>query len=211
MENIGLDKTVIRVLAFSGNSDLASESLSKVIFQGSSSVLNTTWNGKYQQKPDVLAVGPYVGPNDDALMYQRWLETGENQTIYPKLDGAAADIKARYRANTDTCLTFYLQNFKQIAGTFGLPLVGYEGGQQMDTNADQWATNPAMYDEYLYFFDQVNEAGLILLNQYTLYSAFQSNQAQGLAPGPTAGPENTYPKFKAVKDWMHTRWASAGY
>jgi hypothetical protein len=101
-------------------------------------------------------------------------------------------------------ITNYVKPFRTIAQSYGLPLVTYEGGQQLDTNAGAWSANPLIYTEYLHFLDQLNANGVKLFNHYTLYGNYTTGGAWGLKsdpskPNTTAGGS---PKYQAVQDWL---------
>jgi len=189
-QNTGYGKRLCRVIAFSADSSLLNAALQNVVYSGGPSTpFNPTWNPS-GQKPDVLAIAPYIGPNDP-------INGG-------KLDGADPQIATKYRASVDWTITNYVKTFRTIAQNYGLPLVTYEGGQQLDTNAGAWSANPLIYAEYLHFLDQLNANGVKLFNHYTLYGTYSTGGAWGLKsdpskPNTTAGGS---PKYQAVQDWL---------
>jgi hypothetical protein len=118
------------------------------------------------------------------------------------------NIRERYRSNIDYCMSQYVQRWKGIAAEFRLPLITYEGGQQMDTNAGAWSADPGIYGEYRYFLDQLQAKGVELFCHYTLYGAYSNGAnsgAWGLISAPQANPAATYPKFRATQDWLGSR------
>jgi len=188
--NTGYGKRLIRVIAHSSNSDGLNSALRDVVYSGGpNTAFNPTWN-PYGQKPDVLAIAPYIGPDDP-------INGG-------KLDGADPQIAAKFRAAVDWTIINYVKPFRTIAQNYGLPLVTYEGGQQMDTHAGAWSANPLIYAEYQHLLDQLNANGVKLFNHYTLYGEFSPGGAWGLKndpgkPNTTAGGS---PKFQAAQDWL---------
>jgi hypothetical protein len=120
---------------------------------GPSTAFNATWNPD-GQKPDVLAIAPYIGPGD--------------QINGGKLDGADPQIAAKFRALVDGSMADDVKGFRNIARNDGLPLVTYEGGQQLDTNGGAWSASPLIYAGYQHLLDQLNANGVKLFNHYTL-------------------------------------------
>jgi hypothetical protein len=190
---------IIRVIAFSGVQPIADEALKNVVYDGGSvfdaSHYNPTWN-PFGQKPDLLAIAPYIGPNDNAAGNAPW----------PKLDGAAANMPDRFKANVDwvyanTNLTS-VQRAVPIAAKYNLPLSSYEGGQQLDTNADAWSKNPSIYDAYTYMLNKWAQARMVVFCHYTMYGQYASSGAWGAKENVNTPLANA-PKYRALVDWIN--------
>ena len=188
---------VIRVSAFSGNMDGPNFAYREVVYSGykpDGRTINKTFNPVWNpngQKADLFAIAPYIGPPDYAA------GTGE-------IDGAAANVAARFRANVDWTYVNYIQPAIDIAERFDTPLGCYEGGQQLITNAAAWNSNPAIYDEYLYMLDKWKPANFEVFCNYTLYGYYSSGGAWGAKPDVTATTAAS-PKYRALLEWMNAR------
>jgi hypothetical protein len=180
-----------RVYAFSGNLDGPTQALRTVAYSGTGNkTLNVTWN-TVGQEPDFLAIAPYIGPADLAA----------NPDYSVILDGSQSDIAARFRANVDYNYLHYITPALAIATEWAIPMVCYEGGQQLTTNAGTWSANAAIYDEYLYMLNKWIAAGFVFFCHYTLYGYYASGGAWGAkALGTTLVADA--PKYRALIDWL---------
>jgi hypothetical protein len=95
----------------------------------------------------------------------------------------------------------YIPAWKALATTLGVPLVTYEGGNQLDTNADAWATNAAIQAEYTYHMTQLEAAGVVMFNHYTWTGAYSSGSAWGLRSA-TGDSDDISPKWRAARVWI---------
>jgi hypothetical protein len=142
----------------------------------------------------LLAIAPYIGPNDNALPYP-----------WPKLDGAAATMLDRFKANVDwvysnTNLTS-VQRAVTIADKYKLPLSCYEGGQQLNTNADKWNQNPLIYDAYAYMLNKWAQARFTIFCHYTLYGSYEPTGAWGAKENVNTSLANA-PKYRVLVDYV---------
>jgi hypothetical protein len=181
---------VIRVLAFSGNFDIADHAFYSVMYDGAGSAnFNAKWNPN-NQRADLFAVAPYFGPNDGA---------GGGGV----LDGAAANIADRFKANVDSGYLDYVTGAVAIAAKYKTPIGCYEGGQQLSTNADKWSSNPAVYDAYTYMLNKWIPAHFVMFTHYALYGSYTSAQAWGAKAAGTTTLANA-PKYRALVDWANS-------
>jgi hypothetical protein len=181
---------VIRVLAFSGNFDIADQAYYNVMYDGTGTTnFSPKWNPN-NQKADLLAIAPYFGPSDDAA------GTGV-------LDGADPNIAVRFQANIDWNYVHYISNAIIIAAKYNTPLGCYEGGQQLNTHADQWSSNPAIYDAFAYMLSKWIPANFVMFNHYTLYSTYTSGVAWGAKSSVTTSVDKA-PKYRALVDWANS-------
>lgn len=166
--------------AFSGNMDIAAKALANVYSSGTYNPSNVQLN--------YLAIAPYIGPSDSA---------GSGT-----LDGAESAIASRFDANVAYSYTNYVVSAATIASTYSLPLISYEGGQQLSTNAGTWSANPLIYTSY-YNMLSTWSPKLSLYNHYTLYGSWSSSEAWGSKQGPTYGSDKTAsPKYAALVQWL---------
>ena len=180
---------VIRVFAFSGNFDIADQAFYTVMYDGTGT---TNFNAKLNpsgQKADLLAIAPYYGPDDVAA------GTGV-------LDGAAPNIAERVQANLDAAYEGYIPSAVALATKYKTKLGCYEGGQQLNTHADQWSSGPAIYDSYKYMLNKLIPANFVIFSHYTLYSTYTPSQAWGAKESVTA-PLDRSPKYRALVDWAN--------
>lgn len=162
---------VIRVCSFSGNFD--------IFDQGYSSVVNsTTWN-PFSEQADVIAVAPYVGNG---------------------LDGSSASIQSQFHNEIINTLNTYVIPAKAIANKYGKPLICYEGGQHLLTNADVWSRNPLIYNEYLFMLDQWKPY-ISFFSHYCLYGVAQSGGAWGSKEGASQALADAH-KYRALINWI---------
>ncbi len=183
---------IIRVIAFSGGQSIADNAIQEVVYSGAGNMtFNSTWNPD-GQKPDLLAIAPYIGPNDDA--------TGTGT-----LDGASANMPTLFQANVDWVYsnTQYtsIQRAITISDKYNIPLGCYEGGQQLNTNADVWSNNPLVYDAYTYMLNKWMDAHFVLYCHYTLYGSYDTHGAWGAKAAVTT-PLASAHKYRALVDWL---------
>lgn len=196
--NTGLDKRLVRVIAFSENSDrTARVPIGNIVFNGAPDyggtpdlTLNATWN-PYKMVPDMLAFAPYIGPSDN---------TDPN---YADIDGAAPDAQAKFHADIVDGMAHAWSDYRAVGTLYGIPMGTYEGGNQLSKNADVFNLSPAIYAEYTYFLDQIDSMDLVMFTHYTLYGAYSSSSAWGLKQNAdTADTKAASPKWQAIKDWL---------
>lgn len=186
-------KRLVRVLAASGNYDVAIQGIKNVVYNGkvpgtAGWALNPTWNTG-NQVPDFFAIAPYIGS---------------------ELNGASSSILSEYRAATADVLTNRVNALITALAPYNYPagslVVGtYEGGQHLLNNAAGFNRNQVFYSEYTSMLDSWQTAGLVLFNQYTLYSTFNSGGAWG-AKETAFKTDAESPKFRAIKDWVNAHY-----
>lgn len=198
--NTGLDKRLVRVIAFSENADrTARVPIGNIVFNGAPNdgetpdlTLNATWN-PHKMVPDMLAFAPYIGPSDN---------TDPN---YPDIDGAAPNAQTKFHGDIVDGMAHAWRDYRAIGTLYNIPMGTYEGGNQLNKNADVFNLSPAIYDEYTFFLDQIDTLGLVIFNHYTLYGNYDSGSAWGLKrTADTADTKAASPKWQAIKDWLAT-------
>jgi len=175
---------IMRTYAFSGNFDIAEQAYVNILLNG-----GNTWNSS-GQTADIFAIAPYIGPYDDAA--------GDGSS----LDGAATNIATRFRTNVDWNFTNYITPAVTMAAKYGKPICTYEAGQQLNTNADAWSANPAIYTEYTYMFNKWKQAKFQFVNHYTHTGAYYPGGAWGAKPS-TSATLSQSPKYEAIVDWLN--------
>lgn len=176
--NAGYGKRLVRVWAGSGNSDLYTQAITNIL-------KSATYNPS-SILPDAVACAPYIGPGDNV--------NGGT------LDGAASDIATKYHANIVDSMNNYIPAWKAIATSLGVPLVTYEGGNQLSTNAGTWNANSAIEAEYTFQITQLATSGVKVFNHYTWTGAYSSGSAWGLRAA-TGDSDTISPKWTAVRKW----------
>lgn len=196
-ENSGLNKRLVRVLSGGGDGTLVDVAVKNIVFDGSSATdytsvpTNPTYN-PYGLKPDLFCFAPYFGSNDGL---------GATATLESTLEGIAY--------NRDNMSAQYIAAFRT---KYKFPVGNYESGSGWVNNAHVVNRKPEiMYPAYINYWDTLNAEGMILSNQYTLYSSYDTLNAWGLkettnSPALYGGDvPDTYeaaPKMRATLDWI---------
>jgi hypothetical protein len=116
------------------------------------------------------------------------------------LDGASPQIDQQWHAALAETITQATGQAQLIADT-GMKLVAYEGGQHLLTNADVFARNPAAYNLYTDWLDEISKL-FVLTMHYTNSGMWASGGAWG-AKEHTGAPLSEAPKARALVDWIH--------
>ncbi len=125
-------------------------------------------------RPDAYAIAPYVGSSAASI-----------QDLYTELSQLLPTIAQQH----------------SIVSAEGLQLIAYEGGQHVLNNADVLNRDPAMYDFYTYYLDQMAPYFSVFY-LYANYSAFDTGSAWGLKEY-QGQPIGTAHKYRAVLDWIN--------
>ncbi|MDQ8184649.1 DNRLRE domain-containing protein [Pelagicoccus sp. SDUM812002] len=180
-ENVfGVDSPrIVKVVSASGNLDIARKAIDNV-------VNSSSWNPN-GITVDAFANAPYVGSG---------------------LDGADASIASQFRTKTDQRIAGSVASSVSIATDFNLVLITYEAGQHLTDNADLWSANPAIYDEYLYMLDEMDEHFALFMH-YTHAGNWTSGGAWG-AKEYTGQPLTQAHKYRALVDYVDASTPGSG-
>lgn len=178
----GTSKTRLRkVLAYSGNEDVARQSLNIID--------NTTYN-PHGIKPDIFAVAPYIGDNESVT---------------------TANASANFRTKVDQSVAAggYTQKFKAVVDGYNnthsankMVFSIYEAGQHYTLGGGaqkNFNDNPNAYSDYMYMLDKFKPYYNTFM-QFVMVAKCEQNDCWGLK-GAYGQAESSAPKFRAVKDF----------
>ena len=159
--NMGLNKRVVRMYpGQGGGSDLADAAMLTVVWNGSKAGgINTTLNPG-GHIPDIVTFAPYIGPGIISSNYAN------------DLDGNQTNIAAAYYKEVNDVNDAWDYAVLSNSNWGGIPTGGYEGGQQLTTNATIWQTDQAFYyDQYIYqkYWDKDPVKQMVGWCTYTIY------------------------------------------
>jgi len=196
-----MSSRVVRTIAYSGNTDIARQAIGNIVFAGAPSGYGNTGNANlttnatynpYGEIPDFLAFGAYIGPYYDPL-----------NDYTTKIDGSASDAQTKFHATIVYDMLNHFKNCHDVALLYKIDSGVYEGGNQLDTNANVFNLSSGIYTEYQFLLDQLATFGLKVFNHYTLYGTYSAGSAWGLKQsGTTADTMAASPKWQAVKAWL---------
>jgi hypothetical protein len=139
----------------------------------SSEVLNP-----HKVKPQAYALAPYFGNG---------------------LDGSAPDIIQQARQAIAKRLEGVLR-VEHVVKEAGLGFITYEGGQHLKQNSDKFCANPAVYNIYLEYLNEL-EKHFSLFMQYTHNGSHSSRNSWG-SKRYIGEPVETAHKYRALRDYV---------
>jgi hypothetical protein len=173
---------IIRVCCWSGYQAVADDAFTNVLS-------SSKWN-PHNQKIDMGAFAPYIGPNDNV--------NGGT------LSGADLQIVSKFEANVVWNYTNYIETGVAIAQKHGFPLGTYEGGNQLDDYAGSWSSsNDSVYKGYTFMLNNLLPAKLVLFTHYCMYGAYTAGSAWGLKSSVVATTAQDG-EYRAVIDFLGT-------
>jgi hypothetical protein len=181
----GVDRRLVRTLCSGGNESFCSLAIRNIIYDGTDATdyhhvpFNATYNPR-GIRPDVFGLAPYVGVG---------------------IDGASSRAIAQFYSDMATTAA-HINMFKRyVTDRYDFPLVAYEGGQHVVTNADVFSRNPAIYQAYLTYLDTCRSLGFTMFVHCTLYSLWNATTGWGAKQSVSSPPAEAY-KFQALLDWI---------
>jgi hypothetical protein len=185
LNSTGADRRLVRTLCSGGNEWFCSLAIRNIIYDGTDATdyhdvpFNSVYNSR-SIRPDVVGLAPYAGFG---------------------VDGASPQAIAQFRSDMERMVD-HVGMFKEyVADRYDIPLVAYEGGQHVLTNADAFSRNPAIYREYLRYMDTCRDLGFTMFVHYTLYGAWNASNGWGAKQSVSSPPAEAY-KFQALLDWI---------
>lgn len=184
-KNTGIDRRLVRVICAMGNEDFCSTAIRNIIYDGTEAAdyRNVAFNPLYNsdgQRPDAFGYAPYVGAG---------------------VDGASSTTIQQWDAALEKTIGNLSLWKEYVIDRYDFPLVAYEGGQHLTTNADVFSSDSRIYYKYLEYMDTWKERGYIMFVHYALYSQWTSGNAWGAKEGVTSEARDSH-KFRALVDWQ---------
>ncbi len=171
-----------KVLAYSGNEDVAKQSLNIID--------NSSYNS-HNIKPDIFAVAPYVG---------------DNATV--TTSNASADFRSKVDASVAS--GGYTQKFKTVVDAYNaahssnkMVFSIYEAGQHYTLGGGaqkNFSDNPNAYNDYMYMLNAFKPYYNTFM-QFVHASKCDQNDCWG-AKSYYGQPDSDSPKYRALKDFM---------
>jgi hypothetical protein len=124
------------------------------------------------------------------------------------IDGAAADAVDQLRAAIPARVQQCVNHRTRLNGT-GIPLICYEGGQHLLTNAHILSANQGIYDVYSEYLNAIDDHVQGVFSHYAHVGSWGSGGAWG-AMRFTGQPIADAPKYRALMDYMNTADAPPG-
>jgi hypothetical protein len=115
------------------------------------------------------------------------------------IDGASGNVSSEFASGITEMLGWAKQQKSTIAST-GMKLVAYEGGQHITTHAAAFSRNPAAYELYRQWLDQVSELYALTVH-YGFSGSYNDNNGWG-SKERVGQPLSETPKARALLDWI---------
>ena len=137
-------------------------------------------------RPDRFSIATYVGTAHD----------GASSTLFDsELPADLAVLLQGYRV---------ARSGLDAAGYSDVAINSYEGGTHILRNADVGNRNPGIYDFYREMLDALEAEGFASFQHYVATSEHYEGQGFGFNEY-TGQPEETAPKWRALRDWIEGR------